>query len=203
LKAPRIVEAAARLADQARDAGWTHDDYLAAVLEREVSARNASGAAQRIRWDVATVDAHPDPFQVSGDGDLAADSSSGRSSRWNRRARSGPARAESGSSSRHAVRSAATPASLPIGVDEIDRAGVQRAHHTPVRPLQPAGELIVEVGRRVEPAARHERRLEEPVATLDDALDSGSPALSWWTRVSNIPQNSATPPASLSAAGEN
>jgi DNA replication protein DnaC len=50
LKAPRIVEAAHRLADQARDAGWTHEDYLAAVLEREVSARNASGAAQRIRW---------------------------------------------------------------------------------------------------------------------------------------------------------
>src|SRR6478735_6421237 len=38
LKAPRITEAAARLADQARDAGWTHEDYLAAVLERE-SAR--------------------------------------------------------------------------------------------------------------------------------------------------------------------
>ena len=50
LKAPRITEAAARLADQARDAGWTHEDYLAAVLEREVSARNASGATQRIRW---------------------------------------------------------------------------------------------------------------------------------------------------------
>ncbi len=40
LKAPRITEAAARLADQARDAGWTHEDYLAAVLEREVCARN-------------------------------------------------------------------------------------------------------------------------------------------------------------------
>src|SRR5215217_1392216 len=49
LKAPRITEAAARLADQARDAGWTHEDYLAAVLEREVSARNASGARLRIR----------------------------------------------------------------------------------------------------------------------------------------------------------
>jgi len=48
-KAPRITEAAARLADQARDAGWTHEDYLAAVLEREVSARNASGAQLRIR----------------------------------------------------------------------------------------------------------------------------------------------------------
>ena len=49
LKAPRITEAAARLADQARDAGWTHEDYLAAVLDREVSARNASGAELRIR----------------------------------------------------------------------------------------------------------------------------------------------------------
>jgi DNA replication protein DnaC len=49
LKAPRITEAATRLADHARDAGWTHEDYLAAVLEREVSARNASGAELRIR----------------------------------------------------------------------------------------------------------------------------------------------------------
>ena len=49
LKAPRITEAAARLADQARDAGWTHEEYLAAVLDREVSARNASGGRLRIR----------------------------------------------------------------------------------------------------------------------------------------------------------
>src|ERR1700734_2326800 len=49
LKAPRITEAAGRLAEQARDANWTHEDYLAAVLEREVSARQASGAQLRIR----------------------------------------------------------------------------------------------------------------------------------------------------------
>jgi len=49
LKAPRITESAARLADHARDAGWTHEDYLAAVLDREVAARNASGAQLRIR----------------------------------------------------------------------------------------------------------------------------------------------------------
>src|SRR6202167_1623506 len=49
LKAPRITEAAGRLADQARDAGWSYEDYLAAVLEREVSARNASGAQLRIK----------------------------------------------------------------------------------------------------------------------------------------------------------
>jgi DNA replication protein DnaC len=49
LKAPRIVDVASRLADQARDAGWSFEDYLAAVLDREVSARNASGAQLRIR----------------------------------------------------------------------------------------------------------------------------------------------------------
>ena len=49
LKAPRITEAAGRLADHARDAGWTHEEYLAAVLDREVAARNASGAQLRIR----------------------------------------------------------------------------------------------------------------------------------------------------------
>jgi DNA replication protein DnaC len=49
MKAPRILESASRLADQARDAGWSFEDYLAAVLEREVSARNASGAELRIR----------------------------------------------------------------------------------------------------------------------------------------------------------
>ncbi|MGI9004995.1 MAG: hypothetical protein ACR2FU_02160 [Streptosporangiaceae bacterium] len=38
LKAPRITEAATRLAGQARDAGWTHEDYLAAVLERGPAA---------------------------------------------------------------------------------------------------------------------------------------------------------------------
>ncbi len=49
LKAPRVTECAARLADQAREAGWSHEDYLAAVLEREVAARSASGAQLRIR----------------------------------------------------------------------------------------------------------------------------------------------------------
>jgi DNA replication protein DnaC len=49
LKAPRIREGAARLAQQARDGGWSHEEYLAAVLSREVSAREASGAELRIR----------------------------------------------------------------------------------------------------------------------------------------------------------
>ena len=49
LKAPRIRESAARLAEQARDANWTREEYLAAVLSREVAPREASGAATRIR----------------------------------------------------------------------------------------------------------------------------------------------------------
>ena len=49
LKAPRVAEAADRLANQARDANWSFEDYLAAVLEREVSARQASGSELRIR----------------------------------------------------------------------------------------------------------------------------------------------------------
>ena len=49
LKAPRITDTAARLGDHARDSGWTHEEYLAAVLDREVAARNASGAELRIR----------------------------------------------------------------------------------------------------------------------------------------------------------
>lgn len=49
MKAPRIADAAARLAEQAREASWTHEQYLAAVLSREVSAREASGAELRIR----------------------------------------------------------------------------------------------------------------------------------------------------------
>jgi DNA replication protein DnaC len=49
LKTPRISSSAARLADQARDAGWTHEEYLAAVLSQEVTSREASGASIRIR----------------------------------------------------------------------------------------------------------------------------------------------------------
>lgn len=49
LKAPRIRESAARLAEQARSSGWSHEEYLAAVLSREAAARESSGAETRIR----------------------------------------------------------------------------------------------------------------------------------------------------------
>lgn len=49
LKAPRIRESAARLAEQAREGGWSHEEYLAAVLSREAAAREASGTERRTR----------------------------------------------------------------------------------------------------------------------------------------------------------
>ena len=61
LKAPRILDVAGRLADQARDAGWTFEDYLAAVLEREVSARNASG----LGWVSAVRMPNPPAFETA------------------------------------------------------------------------------------------------------------------------------------------
>lgn len=48
LKAPVIREHFSRIADQAREQSWTHEQYLAAVLDRQVSAREASGTATRI-----------------------------------------------------------------------------------------------------------------------------------------------------------
>lgn len=41
MKAPRIRESAARLADQAREAGWSHEEYLAAVLPRKTDHAKA------------------------------------------------------------------------------------------------------------------------------------------------------------------
>ena len=49
LKAPQLPEAAERFAERARDEGWTHEEYLAAVLGREIAAREASGAETRIK----------------------------------------------------------------------------------------------------------------------------------------------------------
>lgn len=49
LKVPRIRASAARLASQARQAGWSYEEYLAAVLSGEVSARESAGADSRVR----------------------------------------------------------------------------------------------------------------------------------------------------------
>jgi DNA replication protein DnaC len=49
LKAPSLREAAGRLAERARSEGWSHEEFLAACLQREVAAREAHGGDGRIR----------------------------------------------------------------------------------------------------------------------------------------------------------
>ncbi len=48
LKAPVIAETFTALADQAREHGWSHEEYLAAVLGRQVASRAANGTRMRI-----------------------------------------------------------------------------------------------------------------------------------------------------------
>ncbi|HZB60974.1 MAG TPA: IS21-like element helper ATPase IstB [Actinomycetota bacterium] len=49
LKAPTLRTSVARLAERARAEGWTHEEFLAACLQREVAARQAHGGEGRIR----------------------------------------------------------------------------------------------------------------------------------------------------------
>ena len=49
LKAPTLREAVPRLAGRAREQIWSHEDFLAACLQREVAARESHGGQGRIR----------------------------------------------------------------------------------------------------------------------------------------------------------
>ncbi|MGZ4665408.1 MAG: IS21-like element helper ATPase IstB [Frankiaceae bacterium] len=49
LKAPTLRECVDRLAERARAESWTHEEFLAACLQREVSARDSHGGEDRIR----------------------------------------------------------------------------------------------------------------------------------------------------------
>jgi DNA replication protein DnaC len=49
LKAPSLRESIPRLAERARQASWTHEEFLAACLQREVAARESHGGEGRIR----------------------------------------------------------------------------------------------------------------------------------------------------------
>lgn len=49
LKAPTLREAVGRLAERARAETWTYEEFLAACLQREVSARESHGGEGRIR----------------------------------------------------------------------------------------------------------------------------------------------------------
>jgi len=48
LKTPTIARVWEQLAGTARDQGWTHEQYLAAVLQRQVADREANGTILRI-----------------------------------------------------------------------------------------------------------------------------------------------------------
>jgi DNA replication protein DnaC len=49
LKAPSLAAATKRLGERARAEGWTHEEFLAACLEREVAARQDHGGEARIK----------------------------------------------------------------------------------------------------------------------------------------------------------
>jgi len=49
LKAPTLRESVTRLAERARAENWTHEEFLAACLQREVAARESHGGEGRIR----------------------------------------------------------------------------------------------------------------------------------------------------------
>jgi DNA replication protein DnaC len=49
LKAPRMLERLETTAERARADGWSYEQFLEALLDAEVFARDASGARQRIR----------------------------------------------------------------------------------------------------------------------------------------------------------
>ena len=49
LKAPTLRESVTRLAERARSESWTHEEFLVACLQREVSARESHGGEGRIR----------------------------------------------------------------------------------------------------------------------------------------------------------
>lgn len=49
LKAPTLRQSVTRLAERARAEGWSHEEFLAACLQREVAARQAHGGEGRIR----------------------------------------------------------------------------------------------------------------------------------------------------------
>lgn len=49
LKAPSMARAVERLAERARHEEWTHEEFLAACLEREVAARQTNGGELRVK----------------------------------------------------------------------------------------------------------------------------------------------------------
>ena len=65
LKAPRVREVAGRLAERARDEGWDHETYLAAVLAEEVSDRDSHGGEAGVKSERLTAVKTIDDFDFT------------------------------------------------------------------------------------------------------------------------------------------
>ena len=69
LKAPRVAQLAASLAEQARSEGWDYEQYLVQVLSEEVASRETHGGAARVKAarfpQVKTLDDFDFSFQQS------------------------------------------------------------------------------------------------------------------------------------------
>jgi DNA replication protein DnaC len=69
LKAPRVAQLAASLAEQARAEGWDYEQYLVQVLQEEVASRETHGGAARVKAarfpQVKTLDDFDFSFQRS------------------------------------------------------------------------------------------------------------------------------------------
>jgi type VI protein secretion system component VasK len=69
LKAPRVAQLAASLAEQARSEGWDYEQYLVQVLGEEVASRETHGGAARVKAarfpQVKTLDDFDFSFQRS------------------------------------------------------------------------------------------------------------------------------------------
>ncbi|MGH9194246.1 MAG: IS21-like element helper ATPase IstB [Acidimicrobiia bacterium] len=50
LKAPALLSSFERLAEHARQDNWTHEEFLAACLEREVASRQTHGGENRVKF---------------------------------------------------------------------------------------------------------------------------------------------------------
>ena len=100
LKAPTLRESVARLAERARAEDWTHEEFLAACLQREVAARESHGGEGRIRppasrparaWRSST-STTPAASNASWSPTWAPSTSSPPARTWSSSAHPGPAR---------------------------------------------------------------------------------------------------------------
>jgi hypothetical protein len=67
LKTPVIAATFATLGDQAREQGWSHEEYLAAVLGRQVASRAANGGGGVVAATIDRLVHHAHVIALDGD----------------------------------------------------------------------------------------------------------------------------------------